>query len=49
MLVPGRHARLIDFMVDTLGACAGSAAGFVFLRALVNDGLGIWRLRRGIG
>jgi len=25
VFVPGRHARLIDFVVDALGACAGLA------------------------
>jgi VanZ family protein len=27
MFVPGRHARLSDFMVDGLGVCVGMAAG----------------------
>jgi VanZ family protein len=30
--VPGRHPRLIDFVVDALGACVGVAAAAVIAR-----------------
>ncbi len=35
LFVPGRHARVIDFVVDALSACVGAllAAAFVKLRA----------------
>jgi VanZ family protein len=29
LLVPGRHSRLSDFIVDALGAVTGVAAAFV--------------------
>src|SRR5205807_580899 len=29
---PGRHPRLIDFVVDALGACAGAALAAVIMR-----------------
>lgn len=34
LFVPGRHARLSDFMVDAVAICIGSAAGTVTLRGL---------------
>src|SRR5437667_9894094 len=30
--VPGRHPRLIDFVVDALGACAGAAVAALVAR-----------------
>jgi VanZ family protein len=41
MLVPGRHARLIDFAVDALGAWTGSAAAFAFVCVLAQGVLRI--------
>ena len=32
LYAPGRHARMIDFVVDALAACAGVAAAAVVLR-----------------
>jgi VanZ family protein len=29
LLVPGRHARLIDFIVDVVAVCVGVATGAV--------------------
>ena len=40
MLVPGRHARLVDFAVDTLGAWTGSVAA-VALVCVLAQGLRI--------
>jgi VanZ family protein len=34
MLVPGRHARLIDFVLDALGACTGIVFAFALARHL---------------
>ena len=31
LVVPGRHARLSDFVVDALGACAGVVFGLLFV------------------
>lgn len=31
---PGRHARLIDFVVDSLGACAGVVVAMVITKLL---------------
>ena len=36
LLVPGRHARLEDFVVDALAACAGLAAA-IMLRWIVRN------------
>ena len=36
MLVPGRHARPIDFVVDALGAWTGSVAAFAFVCVLAQ-------------
>jgi len=33
---PGRHPRLIDFVVDALGACAGVAAAALIARFRTN-------------
>ena len=41
ILVPGRHARLIDFAVDALGAWSGSVAAFAFVGVLA---LGVSRI-----
>jgi VanZ family protein len=41
LLVPGRHARTVDFFVDTLGAWTGSVAAFVIVRALTTEALRI--------
>jgi VanZ family protein len=43
VLVPGRHARLIDFAVDALGAWAGSAAAFAFVSVLAQ---GVLRIKK---
>lgn len=32
LFVPGRHARLIDFVVDAFGACAGLALAALIVR-----------------
>jgi VanZ family protein len=34
ILVPGRHARLVDLVVDALGACTGIVLGFILDRIL---------------
>jgi len=34
LFVPGRHARLSDFIVDALSLCIGAAVGFVTARTL---------------
>jgi VanZ family protein len=34
LFVPGRHARLSDFIVDALAACIGLAASHVLMRKL---------------
>lgn len=39
LLVPGRHARMEDFIVDALAACAG------FLVAALLDWFDRWRLK----
>jgi VanZ family protein len=41
LLVPGRHARTVDFVVDTLGAWSGSVVAFVIVRALTTEALRI--------
>ena len=41
VLVPGRHARLVDFAVDTLGAWTGSVAAAVALVCVLAQGLRI--------
>jgi VanZ family protein len=33
---PGRHPRLIDFVIDALAACAGLALAFLILRFCVR-------------
>jgi VanZ family protein len=33
LFAPGRHARVIDFVVNALGACGGIAAAWLFVRA----------------
>jgi hypothetical protein len=33
LLAPGRHARVIDFVANAAGACAGVAASFLIARA----------------
>ena len=40
-VTPGRHPRLIDFVVDAASACAGAA-----LAALLHDRIGLKRTRR---
>ncbi len=37
LLVPGRHARLSDFIVDALAACIGLAASYVVARNARSD------------
>jgi VanZ family protein len=32
ILVPGRHARLVDFVMDALGACTGIVLAFALAR-----------------
>jgi len=32
LVMPGRHARLIDFLMDAIGACVGVLVGFIVLR-----------------
>jgi len=32
LLVPGRHARLVDFVIDAFGACAGIVFAFALAR-----------------
>lgn len=34
--VPGRHARITDFIVDVLGACVGAAIALVIARAVAR-------------
>jgi VanZ family protein len=36
LLVPGRHARPVDFVVDALGAWTGSVAAFAFVGVLAH-------------
>jgi len=33
LFVPGRHARLSDFIIDAFGACVGAALASVAARA----------------
>ena len=37
LFVPGRHARLSDFIVDALSLCIGVAVGFVTARTLLQS------------
>jgi VanZ family protein len=32
LYAPGRHARMIDFVVDALAACAGVACAAILMR-----------------
>ena len=34
---PGRHPRLVDFVIDALGACAGVVLALAFNRLLVRN------------
>ena len=36
ILVPGRHARLVDFVVDALGASTGVVIGFLIVRTCIG-------------
>ena len=45
LFVPGRHARLSDFLVDAVGICAGSIAGSVAKQVCADD-LTIWQHHR---
>jgi hypothetical protein len=36
LLVPGRHARTVDFVVDILGAWTGTVGAFAIVRALTT-------------
>jgi VanZ family protein len=33
LMIPGRHARVIDFVVDAIGVCAGLVTGAFASRA----------------
>ena len=44
MLVPGRHARFVDFAVDVIGAWTGSVAAFLFFVPAVE----CWAANRGM-
>ncbi len=37
LFVPGRHARLSDFLVDAVGICAGSIAGSMAKQVCADD------------
>jgi VanZ family protein len=43
MLVPGRHARFVDFALDALGTWTGSVGAFLVLRTAV----GRWAANQG--
>jgi VanZ family protein len=45
LFVPGRHARLVDFVMDALGACTGIVFGF----AVVQTFGSIWTCDRWAG
>jgi VanZ family protein len=45
LFVPGRHARLADFVMDALGACTGIVFGF----AVVQTFGSIWTRDRWAG
>jgi VanZ family protein len=38
LYAPGRHARVIDFVVDALAACAGVACAAILLRLRARTG-----------
>jgi VanZ family protein len=38
VIVPGRHAYVSDFLLNTFGACIGLTATRVFVRTSIRDG-----------
>ena len=49
MMVPGRHARLSDFVVDAAAACIGIFAGPLLIRMIGRDVSRIDQARGGQG
>jgi VanZ family protein len=46
MLVPGRHARILDFVVDALGTWTGSVAAFAFMSGCAHE---LLRIKKMLG
>jgi VanZ family protein len=46
MPVPGRHARILDFVVDALGAWTGSVAAFSFMSVSAHE---LLRIKKMLG
>jgi VanZ family protein len=38
LMTPGRHARLIDFVVDAVASCAGLLVGRITFKLTVSEG-----------
>ena len=43
---PGRHPRVIDFVVDALGACVGAALAAVLMKLFTRRAERNWRAKR---